>query len=189
MSEDPGDAAARRAPASRPVVGRTDDTTEHEAAIRAVEAEFLGLVSRFRRIVAQHAEELSPGLLPGAYKVFSAIARRGPLKAADLAERMMLDKGQLSRTITALEERGLITRSPDPADRRAQLLEATPDGLARLEAVRGPRERGLFRELLNWPVEDVRALGELLHALVEGAPGTDEDDHAGHAAPPPVGDR
>lgn len=168
MSDDSDVPAAVRDPA------RADD--EHEAAIRAVEAEFLGLVTRFRKLVAQHAEELSPGLLPGAYKVFSTIARRGPLKATDLAERMLLDKSQLSRMITTLEERGLITRSPAPGDRRAQLLEATPDGLKRLEVVRGPRENTLFRELLRWPIDDVRKLGHLLHALVDGAPGTDEDD-------------
>lgn len=145
--------------------------TAREEAVRQVEAEFAELANRFRRIIAEHAARLSPGLLPGAYKVFTTIARHGPLKASEVSERLLVDKGQLSRLIGMLEERELVVRMPDPSDRRAQLLEATEDAKRRLDEIRGPRENGLFRELQSWDLEDVQRLGELLHALAQGAPG------------------
>lgn len=147
----------------------SDDARER--AIRNVEAEFSEIAHRFHRIITRNAELMSPGLLPGAYKVFTTIVRHGPVKASELAERMLVDKGQLSRLIGTLEERKLVVRTPDPTDRRAQLLEATPEAKARLEEVRGPRENGLFRELQAWPVEDVERLASLLHTLAQGAPG------------------
>jgi len=146
-----------------------------DAAIRRVEAEFSEIAQRFQRIVTRNAERLSPGLLPGAYKVFTTIARHGPVKASELTERMSVDKGQLSRLITMLEERDLVVRTPDPSDRRAQLLEVTPEARARLDEVRGPRENGLFRELQMWPVADVERLADLLHTLAQGAPGGPQD--------------
>ena len=146
-----------------------------EEAIRRVEAEFSEIAQRFHRIITRNAELMSPGLLPGAYKVFTSIVRHGPVKASELADRMMLDKGQLSRMIGTLEERGLVVRTPDPTDRRAQLLEATAEAKERLDEVRGPREQGLFRELRAWPIEDVERLATLLHTLAQGAPGGPAD--------------
>lgn len=151
----------------------SDDAREE--AIRRVEAEFSEIAQRFHRIITRNAELMSPGLLPGAYKVFTAIVRHGPVTASELTDRMLLDKGQLSRMIATLEERGLVVRTPDPSDRRAQLLEATPEAKERLHEVRGPREQGLFRELRSWPVEDVERLAGLLHALAQGAPGGPTD--------------
>lgn len=155
--------------------GHAESGDPRERAIRSVEAEFSEIAQRFHRIITRNAERLSPGLLPGAYKVFTAIVRHGPVKASELVERMTVDKGQLSRLISMLEERGLVARTPDPSDRRAQLLEATPEAKARLEEVRGPRENGLFRELQAWPVEDVERLAALLHSLAQGAPGGPTD--------------
>lgn len=139
---------------------------ERMAAIRAVESEFMQMAGRFRRLIARRAERLSPGLLPGAYKVFTTIAQAGPIKAADVTDQLMVDKSQLSRLIASLEERDLVVRSPDPNDRRAQLLEATPEARKRFDALReDPSERSLRSRLEAWDVDDIARLGELLHAL------------------------
>ena len=44
-------------------------------AVRALEAEFGELISRIRRVLADNAQRVSPGMLPGAYKVFTTIVR------------------------------------------------------------------------------------------------------------------
>ena len=145
---------------------------ERVEAIKAVEGEFSELLTRVRRIVHQNADRVSPGLNPGAYKVFTSIARHGPVKASDVAERMVLDKGQMSRTVKELEDLGLIARTPDPGDRRASLLEATAHGLARLDAARSQHESLLYDTLVDWDLERVHDLAVLLHALTSGtAPG------------------
>ncbi|MDN3311109.1 MarR family transcriptional regulator [Microbacterium oryzae] len=143
-------------------------SSEQAEAILAVEAEFGELMTKVRRITNEMAERVSPGLNPGAYKVFTTIVRDGPIKASDMTERMALDKGQLSRTLRELQDLGLIARTPDPGDRRASLLEATPFGVERLTAARSGTQTLLHNSLLAWDVDRVRDLATLLRALTDG---------------------
>ena len=146
---------------------RTADAARTNA-VRALEAEFGELVTRFRRMVTDNANRVSPGMLPGAYKVFTTIARRGAVTQTALAEQLQLDKGQLSRTVRDLETLGLVERHPDPNDGRSSLLSASAEGLKRLEAARGPHENVLYDSLAAWEVDDIRNLTRLLHALATG---------------------
>jgi len=140
------------------------------AAVRSAEGEFMNMLGRFRRLMVRRADRLSPGLLPGNYKIFSTIVQHGPVTATEVAEQMMIDKGQLSRGVAALERLGLVVRTPDPDDRRAQLLEATPEGRARFDEIReDPTERSLRDRLEQWDLEDITRLASLLHALNEEA--------------------
>jgi MarR family 2-MHQ and catechol resistance regulon transcriptional repressor len=56
------------------------------------------------------------------------LVRRGCMTLNDLAAYLYLDKSTASRVIDALERKGYVERSPDPRDRRAVRLEATPAG-------------------------------------------------------------
>ena len=146
-----------------------DETREARTeAVRALEAEFGELINRFRRIIAENAHRVSPGMLPGAYKVFTTIVRRESVTLSALAESLMADKGQISRTVRELEQLGLIERTPDPDDGRSSLLSPTPEGLARLADARAPQERTLVDALAEWPIDDIRNLSRLLHALTAG---------------------
>lgn len=160
------------------MVGMTDTlgtSNERADAVHLLEAEFGELGNRFRRLMHENAQRVSPGMLPAAYKVFTTIARRDQVTPSALADHMLMDRGQLSRTLRELEELGLITRSPDPADGRSSLLSATPEGHARLAAARAPQEGLLTDKLAEWSVEDIRSLTRLLHALTAGIqPGSGE---------------
>lgn len=107
-------------------------------------------------------------MLPGAYKIFTTIARRERISQSALADLLVVDKGQLSRSVRELEQLGLIQREPDPEDGRASILSATPYGLERLEAARRPQEDTLVGALEEWPLEDIDTLTRLLHALTAG---------------------
>ncbi|WP_314507754.1 MarR family transcriptional regulator [uncultured Microbacterium sp.] len=137
-------------------------------AVRALESEFGELISRMRRVLADNAQRVSPGMLPGAYKVFTTIVRRESVTLSSLAESLMADKGQISRTVRELEELGLVTRTPDPADGRSSLLSPTASGLERLAAARAPQESVLLDTLEGWSVEQISDLTRLLHALTAG---------------------
>ncbi|MFY9713767.1 MAG: helix-turn-helix domain-containing protein, partial [Microbacterium sp.] len=78
------------------------------AAVRALESEFAELISRIRRIIMENANRVSPGMLPGAYKTLTTIARCEQVTVSALAERMLVDKSQASRMVRELEELGLI---------------------------------------------------------------------------------
>lgn len=143
---------------------------ERMRAVRSLEAEFGALIARFRRMLAENAERLSPGMLPGEYKVFATIARRTGVTLSALAEALTADKGQISRAVRRLEGLGLVERAPDPDDGRSQLLSPTVAGVERLAAARAPQEEALLRALDAWSIDDIHTLARLLHALTaEGA--------------------
>ena len=145
------------------------DSPEARAdAVRALEAEFGELITHFRRIITENANRVSPGLLPGAYKIFTTIARCERVTVSALSERMLMDKGQVSRMVRELEDLGLVERSADPTDGRSFLLELTPLGTERLSVARLPQEGMLLRTLSDWSLTDIGNLTRLLHALASG---------------------
>lgn len=159
----------------------SDELQARTDAVRALEAQFGELINRMRRHLNENAQRVSPGMLPGAYKVFSTIAGRGRIAQSTLGDVLMVDKGQLSRTVRELEQLGLIQREPDPDDGRASILSPTPLGIERLAAARAPQEQTLIGTLRDWPLDDIHNLTRLLRALASGAlPGGD--------APPLPGD-
>lgn len=52
----------------------------------------------------------------------------GPLRASDLASFLHISRAAATRLIDSLEHAGLAHREPDPRDRRAVLVSATPTG-------------------------------------------------------------
>ncbi|MEV8250386.1 MarR family transcriptional regulator [Microbacterium sp. NPDC076768] len=137
-------------------------------AVRALEAEFGELISHFRRVITENANRVSPGLLPGAYKIFTTIARCEQVTVSTLSERMVMDKGQVSRMVRELEDLSLVERSADPSDGRSFLLQLTELGTERLAVARLPQEGMLLRTLSDWSLSDIDNLTRLLHALGSG---------------------
>ncbi|WP_052226560.1 MarR family winged helix-turn-helix transcriptional regulator [Microbacterium mangrovi] len=163
LTHTPPETAPRPAPAPSPA--RTE-------AAQTLEAEFSALMGQIQRLVAETATRLSPGLMPGDYKVFTAIVRAGSVTATALADELLMDKGQISRILRGLQEHGLIDRTPDPADARVSLVTPTAVGLAKLDAARHPHQHSLIDALELWDVEDIRTLTRLLHALRTATPPT-----------------
>lgn len=139
-----------------------------EAAARAIEAELSELVSRIRLFLRRTAESVSPGLTPAHFKVLNIITRRGPITLSKLTEHFGVDKSLLSRAVRELESLEFITRTPDPDDRRSQLLSTTAFGQERLDAARQSDENRLVGALSAWDVTDVERLATLLHAINSG---------------------
>jgi DNA-binding MarR family transcriptional regulator len=51
-----------------------------------------------------------------------------PMRMSDIADRLVLSRGGTTKVIDRLEELGHVARRPDPADRRATLVEITDSG-------------------------------------------------------------
>lgn len=60
--------------------------------------------------------------------VLAQIDRGGPVAAADLARLHQITPQAMGSTVASLEKHGLVTRSPDPSDRRRSLLAASDAG-------------------------------------------------------------
>jgi len=54
---------------------------------------------------------------------------QGQSRLVDLNKHLLISQPSLSRMVTRLEERGLVARTPDPADQRAMSLSLTEKGL------------------------------------------------------------
>lgn len=53
---------------------------------------------------------------------------REPMTMGQLADLLGVDRPNLTAVVDDLERRGLVQRTPHPTDRRAKLVEATPEG-------------------------------------------------------------
>jgi MarR family transcriptional regulator, organic hydroperoxide resistance regulator len=74
------------------------------------------------------------GLSMWAYVALSHLARAPAGTQLELAQAIRYDKTRLIALLDSLEADGLITRAPDPADRRAKVVALTPEGRARRAA-------------------------------------------------------
>jgi DNA-binding MarR family transcriptional regulator len=134
------------------------------AAFQAVEEAFGGFAARasLPRMRERLTAAVDAGVDLSALRVLAWIGRSGPSRASDLAEATALDLSTVSRRVAELEEAGLVTRTPDPDDRRASLLDVTSSGSAAIDRLRASRRSLIEEALADWPTEDVRRLGELL---------------------------
>lgn len=80
-----------------------------------------------------HAAECE--LTPAEFGVLEALRHIGPLRLCDLQAKILVSSGGITFVVDRLEERGLVERRSDPSDRRARLVELTPDGRALIEDI------------------------------------------------------
>jgi DNA-binding MarR family transcriptional regulator len=73
--------------------------------------------------------------------------RGGPATAAELARAEQISPQSMGATLSALQERGLIAKAPDPADGRRMILSVTAAGLELLRHRRNRRTEELARAL------------------------------------------
>ena len=136
----------------------------HSAAIH--------LLRRLRR------EDVASGLSGTRLSALSVIVFAGPVTLGELADAEQVRRPTMSRLVAALEELGLVTREPNPADGRAPLLRATPAGVRLLHEGRARRTATLARDLESLPAADLTTLeaaAEILDRLAR-SPSTPSSD-------------
>ena len=77
---------------------------------------------------AQRAEVARHGGSVTRCTILTELGRATSLSVGELAARLRLDKGWVSRAIEQLVVDGIVIRAPDPADRRAVVLSLTRAG-------------------------------------------------------------
>ena len=93
----------------------------------------------------------------------------GPLSLSELAEAVRVDAPYATLIVDNLEERGLVERRPDPADRRRKLVALTPEGKeAAQRALRIKREPP--PGFANLSAAELDTLEELMRRVTSGRP-------------------
>ncbi|TWP39040.1 MarR family winged helix-turn-helix transcriptional regulator [Leekyejoonella antrihumi] len=95
------------------------------------------------------------------YLLLLALDSLGPSDIGTLAAALGLDPSTVGRQVAAAEGKGLVTRNPDPQDRRRSVVTASPDGLARMAELSVARQRRTTKMLAGWSVEDLAQLARM----------------------------
>jgi DNA-binding MarR family transcriptional regulator len=98
----------------------------------------------------------------GSFWLLKALAASGPLRVTDLAVCANLDASTVSRHVAQLHSAGLIERTPDPLDGRAQRVKLSDAGTARFDAALRSRRDLLEKSLESWTRRDLEELERLL---------------------------
>jgi DNA-binding MarR family transcriptional regulator len=134
-----------------------------ETASPAVDS-VLGAIHSIGRLIRQRVT--GSDLDPGSFWLLKTLAKQGPLRVTELAGCANLDTSTVSRHVTQLERSGLIGRTPDPDDRRAQLVELSDAGRERLHSAMAQRRALLTDSLRDWPADDIAEFARLLDRFV-----------------------
>jgi DNA-binding MarR family transcriptional regulator len=88
------------------------------------------------------------------FAALAAVSRHGALTPGELAEHEKVQPPSMTRVIAALEEQGLLTRSPHPTDRRQVILSLTEQGEKLLKEERRRKEAWLAQRLAELTPEE-----------------------------------
>jgi len=120
----------------------------------------VGLIQRLRRMKGDSDHG-------GRVALLTHIDRLAPIRMSELAAQACLDQSTVSRHLRHLEDDDLVTRTPDPDDRRATLLELSPAGREVLESHIRARSQLIASATATWSDEDRAALTRLLSRLAD----------------------
>jgi DNA-binding MarR family transcriptional regulator len=135
----------------------------------------IGRISRLARELEQRLETVyrEHGLEPGWHDVLATLRRNGPpyqLRPTDFSGQLMLTSSGTTKRLDRLEQADLVTRAPDPEDRRGTLITLTAAGHELIDTVTEAHldnERRLLDALTN---DERRRLADLLRKLQLGLP-------------------
>ena len=102
--------------------------------------------------------------------VLSALVEQPVRAQAALAQAINADKSRIISVLDELQERGLIRRQPDEADRRVHLLSLTPEGDRLRRSVEAGIRRSEEEVLAMLPPADREAFLRTLKALYKRRP-------------------
>jgi DNA-binding MarR family transcriptional regulator len=160
-----------------------DTTTAGQTAVSG--QQLLPLIDHLARVGRRATDCMSGYLRPRHMIALKLLGERGPMTQHAVGIALSLDPSNVVGLLNELEERGLITRRRDPADRRRHIVELSAAGSGEVALTYdqlGAVEDDLFKALT---ASERATLHDLLSRAVEAlAP---VDDAPGCAAPEPAG--
>jgi DNA-binding MarR family transcriptional regulator len=113
-----------------------------------------GLRVSISRLSRRMRTESDRALSVTQFAALAAVSRHGALTPGELAEHEKVQPPSMTRVIAALEEQGLLTRSPHPTDRRQVVLSPTEQGEKLLKEERRRKEAWLAQRLAELTPEE-----------------------------------
>jgi len=134
-------------------------TSRREAEQRVLVAlpGWVNTITQLNRLIAERM-----GVAPSDLDGLHVLHEQGRATAAELARRIGLTPGSVSRMIDRLDAAGCVKRVDDPADRRRVLIEPTADGLARISAYYEGLTTRTLDDLSVFTVEELSTLARFI---------------------------
>lgn len=113
----------------------------------------------------------SHGLQQGEFDVLATLRRAGApytLTPTELFEALMISSGGMTSRLDRLERAGLISRAPNPEDRRGTLVSLTAEGLELMNRMIPLHVENERRALEHLDRDEQKTLNALLGKLLEG---------------------
>jgi DNA-binding MarR family transcriptional regulator len=141
-----------------------------------------GVLHAFTRI-GRRLKSKQPGdtIDHSAHLALFVLRCNGALRLSDLAAKMEIDASTASRHVRALEQAGLLRRSPDPDDGRAFRVELTEQGTAEWEAAAKRRMALLSQAMDGWTEKDIETFEKLMTRFADGVINLVDERDAGKA--------
>ena len=116
--------------------------------------------------------QLGPLGLSSAYMpIFFALAGDTALTQKALAEQAAVEQPTMANPLKRMERDGLISRLPDPSDRRSALVSLTPAALEKLAAVQAAGHAVNARAMAGLNAEERTLYLALLRKVIDGLEG------------------
>lgn len=115
-------------------------------------------------------------LTPTQLQALGNLDRLGSMSARALADVEHVTPQTVARTVSSLEERGLVSRTPDPNDGRAHIVSITSEGRSKLVADRVKRSEWLANAVDERCSDVEREILFAAGALLRRLSGTAADD-------------
>ena len=119
-------------------------------------------VARMQRLL--RSQEMG-GLSLTEASCLAVIGRKGPMPLNEIAASEHLSAPSVTKTITRMEEAGLIDRLNDPTDRRVSLVTLSKKGRALVDQIRSRRNAFLLLRLQELSPADLEAVERALPIL------------------------
>jgi DNA-binding MarR family transcriptional regulator len=119
-----------------------------------------------RRLRGMSQEALAPwDVNPSQLRAMRTLSHHGTMRLSQLSERLQIAPRSATEVVDQLESRQLVRRRPDPADRRATLVEVTEHGAEILGAIRAARGAVTERVFERLSATDRDHLARILRRL------------------------
>jgi DNA-binding MarR family transcriptional regulator len=125
-------------------------------------ADLLHVVARINRLATQRARLPLPF---AQARLLSTIEDQGPTRISDLAVLDHCSQPTMTTQVRRLEDAGYVSRTVDPDDARAVLVQITSKGVETLRQVRADREAAIEPYLERLDASDRQALSDAVRVL------------------------
>lgn len=124
-------------------------------------------------IFTEEAEKI--GFSPTQFSALAFVQIEPGIQQNALGERIALDRSSVTKCVEILEARELITRTVDPSDKRARLLNITPAGIEVLEQLAEAAARARTRIEASMGKEQFQTFLKGMNAFI-AVPTTSKQD-------------